>query len=317
MNDLRELYAVKEPFDAGWLPVPGGHEIYYEQAGNPDGRPAVYLHGGPGGGIEPKNRGYFDPRAYRVVLFDQRGCGQSRPQAALENNTTQDLVADMERLMIHLGIDRWLLFGGSWGSTLALAYAQEHPGRVTGLILRGVFLGRKRELDWLYGPDGAARLHPKGWEALRALIPEKERTDLLAAYHRRLMGPASEERNACARAWSTWEGSVSRLRPDEEALQGFSAPPFSLALARIETHYFINRCFLEEGQLLKDAGKLAGIPGRIIQGRYDLVCPAESAWALHRVWPGSRLEIIEAAGHASSEPGITDALIRAADELRG
>jgi proline iminopeptidase len=313
MTALRTLYEPVEPFESGWLPVSGGHEIYYEQCGRPDGKPALYVHGGPGGGIEPKNRGYFDPSAYRAVLFEQRGTGRSRPSAELEGNTTWDLVADMERLREHCGIDRWLLFGGSWGATLCLAYAERHPDRVTEMILRGVFLGRDAELRWLYSPDGAAAFHPEKFEAFLAPIPEEERGDVVAAYHRRLFGADQDQREACARAWSIWEGSVSRLQPDPEEIRKYSEPEFSLSLARIASHYFLHGCFLEANQLLRDAGKISGIRGIVVQGRYDMVCPPAAAWELHRAWPASRLAWIADAGHSASEPGIADALIRATD----
>jgi len=316
MTTPRTLYEPGEPFESGWLPVSGGHEIYYEQCGLSDGKPALYVHGGPGGCIEPKNRGYFDPRVYRAVLFEQRGAGRSRPFAELDGNTIWDLVEDMERLRKKCGIERWLLFGGSWGATLCLAYAEKHPDRVSALVLRGIFLGRDAELRWLYTPGGAAAFHPEKFEAFLAPIPVEERGDLVGAYHRRLFGPDAEEREACARAWSIWEGSVSSLQPDEEEIRKYSEPEFSLALARIESHYFLHHCFLEEGQLLRDAGRIAGVPGVIIHGRHDMVCPPTAAWELHRAWPASRLEWIPGAGHSSSEPEITDALIRATDGFR-
>jgi proline iminopeptidase len=316
MTTLRTLYEPMEPFESGWLPVSAGHEIYYEQCGCPDGKPALYVHGGPGGGIEPRNRGYFDPGTYRSVLFEQRGTGRSRPFAELDGNTTWDLVEDMERLREKCGIQRWLLFGGSWGATLCLAYAEKHPDRVSELVLRGVFLGREAELRWLYTPEGAAAFHPEKFEAFLAPIPVEERGHLVAAYHRRLFGPDAEEREVCARAWSIWEGSVSRLQPDEDEIRKYSEPEFSLPLARIASHYFVNHCFLEEGQLLRDAGKISEIPGVIIQGRHDMVCPPAAAWELHRTWPISRLEWIADAGHSASEPGIADALIRATDHYR-
>jgi proline iminopeptidase len=251
------------------------------------------------------------------VLFEQRGAGRSRPSAELDGNTTWDLVKDMERLRKKCGIERWLLFGGSWGATLCLAYAEKHPDRVSELVLRGIFLGRDVELRWLYTPGGAAAFHPEKFEAFLAPIPVEERGDLVGAYHRRLFGPDAEEREACARAWSIWEGRVSSFQPDEEEIRKYSEPEFSVSLARIESHYFLHRCFLEENQLLRDAGRISKIPGVIIQGRQDLVCPPTAAWDLHRAWPASRLEWIPGAGHSSSEPGITDALIRATDGYRG
>jgi proline iminopeptidase len=313
---MRSLYDPVEPFESGHLDVGDGHAVYYERCGDP-GRPAaLYIHGGPGGGIEPKNRGYFDPEAWQAVLFEQRGSGRSTPFAELRANTTRHLVADMERLRIHCGIERWLLFGGSWGATLALAYAQAHPGRVAALVLRGVFLGSAEEIRWLYEPEGAARFAPDAWEGFLAPIPVDERHDLLGAYHRRLFGESPEEREACARAWSTWEMMVSRLRPDPAEVEVWSAPEFSLSLARIGSEFFVNGCWLEPDQLLRGASRLAGIPGHIIQGRYDLVCPPAAAWALHRAWPGSTLEWVADAGHSASEPGITDALVRATDRMR-
>jgi len=313
---LRTLYEPVEPSESGHLAVGDGHEIYYERCGSPEAPAAVYLHGGPGGGFEAKNRGYFDPAAWQVVLLEQRGAGRSRPFASLANNTTADLVADLERLRRHCGLDRWLLFGGSWGSTLALAYAQTHPQRVTGLVLRGIFLGTDAEVHWLYRPDGAAFFYPEAYEAFLAPIPGTEQDDLLAAYHRRLFGADPQEQAACARAWALWEGTVSRLTPDPEELALFAGDEFSLSLARSECHYFVNHCFLEPGSLLRHAGRLEGLPGIIIQGRYDLVCPPGAAWKLHRAWSGSRFQWVPAAGHSAAEPGITDALVRATDGFR-
>ena len=316
MTTLRTLYDAVEPLAAGHLAVGDGHEIYFECCGNPQAPAAVYLHGGPGGGIEARNRGYFDPQAWQAILFEQRGAGRSRPFAELAHNTTADLVADMERLREHCGVERWLVFGGSWGATLALAYAQAHPQRVSGLVLRGVFLGTDEEVQWLYKPAGAAQFYPEAYAAFLAPIPPAEHGDLLAAYHRRLFGDDLATQAACARAWSVWEGTVSRLEPDLQELKLFSDEEFSLSLARIECHYFVNQCFMEPGSLLKNAGRLKNLPGIIIQGRYDLVCPPAAAWRLHQAWPGSRLEWIPAAGHSASEPGITDALVRATDSLR-
>ncbi len=315
-SERRTLYDPVDPFDSGWLDVGNGHQIHYEQCGNPDGKPAVFLHGGPGGGFEAKHRGYFDPRAYRIVLLDQRGAGKSRPFAGLEHNTTWDLVADLERLREHCGVESWLVFGGSWGSTLALAYAQTHPGRVTELVLRGIFLGTRREVAWLYDPDGAARFYPDRYQGFLAPIPVAERGDLLEAYRKRLFGPASEERTACAVAWSLWEGGACRLVPDLEELEMFSDPDLAVALARIECHYFVHDCFLEDGQLLRDMGKVARTPGVIVQGRYDMVCPPAAAWDLHQAWPAGELIWVPDGGHSASEPGITDALVRATDGFR-
>jgi proline iminopeptidase len=316
MTVLRTLYEPVEPLETGHLAVGDGHEIYFECCGNPEAPAAVYLHGGPGGGVEARNRGYFDPQAWQAILFEQRGAGRSRPFAELTHNTTGHLVADMERLRQHCGVERWLVFGGSWGATLALAYAQAHPRRVSGLVLRGVFLGSDAEVQWLYKPGGAAQFYPEAYAAFLDPIPPAERDDLLAAYHRRLFGDDLAAQVECARAWSVWEGTVSRLVPDLQELKLFSDEEFSLSLARIECHYFINQCFMEPGSLLKNAGLLKGLPGVIIQGRYDLVCPPQAAWQLHQAWPGSRLEWVPAAGHSASEPGITDALVRATDSFR-
>jgi proline iminopeptidase len=315
--DLRSYYPPLDAFDSGYLEVSGGHRLYYEQSGRPEGKPALFLHGGPGAGVEDKHRTYFDPEAYRTVLFDQRGAGRSRPHAGLENNTTPDLVRDIERLREHLGIERWLVFGGSWGSTLALAYAEAHPERVSELVLRGIFLGRSSEIRWLYEEGGAGLLFPDLWEEFVAPIPEAERGDLVHAYHRRLVGEERAEREACARAWSVWEGSISRLVADQAEVRKYAEPDFSLAFARIEAHFFVNGCFLDrDGQLLEEVGRLRSIPGVIVQGRYDVVCPLTTAWSLHRAWPGSELVIVPDAGHSASEPGTVDALIRATDRFR-
>jgi len=274
------------------------------------------LHGGPGGGISPFLRRTHDPLAYRIVLFDQRGCGQSTPHAELAENTTWDLVEDIERLRRHLAIDRWQVVGGSWGSTLALAYAQTHPERVAELIVRGIFTLRKSEIDWFY-QHGASELFPEAWETFLAPIPEPERHDLLSAYHRRLTGSDPAEQLACARAWSQWEGATLSLLPDQKRLRDFGAERFALAFARIECHYFVNNGFFaHDGQLLADARKLKAIPGVIIQGRYDVVTPAVSAWDLHKAWPEAAFVMVPDAGHTASEPGIADALVKATDGFR-
>ena len=313
---LRTLYPEIEPYRTERLRVDDLHEIYFEESGNPQGRPVVFVHGGPGGGTEPKQRRYFDPERYRIVLFDQRGCGRSTPHASLERNTTWHLVADMEAIRERLGLERWMLFGGSWGSTLSLAYALRHPERVTALVLRGIFLLRRREIDWFY-QEGASRIFPDAWEAYLAEIPPAERGDLLAAYHRRLTSDDPATRIRAARAWSVWEGSTSRLFPDPELIARTGEDTFAIAFARIECHYFVNRGFLEsDGWLLAQAGRLRGIPGVIVQGRYDVVCPMESAWALHRAWPEAQLRIVPDAGHSASEPGIVHELITATDRLR-
>jgi proline iminopeptidase len=310
---LRTLYPELAPNRTGFLPVGGGHEIYFEESGNSSGKPVVFLHGGPGGGTEPKHRRYFDPARYRIVLVDQRGCGKSTPFASLEENTTWHLVADLEAVRTHLAIERWMVFGGSWGSTLALAYAQAHPQRVTELVLRGIFLLRRRELEWFY-QGGAAAIFPDAWEEFVAPIPPEERHNLMEAYYKRLTGPDEELRQTCARAWSIWEGSTITLRYDRDTVARFGGSDFALAFARIECHYFVHGGFVRsDQQLLEDVGKIRHIPATIVHGRYDVVCPLESAWALHRAWPEASLEIVPAAGHAASEPGIVDALIRATD----
>ena len=316
MVQRRTFYPELEPYNRGRLQVSALHEIYFEECGNPAGKPAVVLHGGPGGGISPFLRRTHDPLAYRIVLFDQRGCGQSTPHAELAENTTWDLVEDIERLRRHLAIDRWQVVGGSWGSTLALAYAQTHPERVAELIVRGIFTLRKSEIDWFY-QHGASELFPEAWETFLAPIPEPERHDLLSAYHRRLTGSDPAEQLACARAWSQWEGATLSLLPDEKRLRDFGAERFALAFARIECHYFVNNGFFaHDGQLLADARKLKAIPGVIIQGRYDVVTPAVSAWDLHKAWPEAAFVMVPDAGHTASEPGIADALVKATDGFR-
>lgn len=309
---LRTLYPPIEPFASGMLEAGDGHRVYWERVGRRGGVPAVFLHGGPGGGCGPSHRRLFDPARYDVTLFDQRGCGRSTPHAALHANTTWHLVADIERLREAAGHERWLVFGGSWGSTLALAYAQAHAERVSALVLRGVFLLRRAELDWYY-QGGAGWLFPDKWEAFLAPIPEAERGDLIAAYRRRLTGDDAGARIAAARAWSRWEGETITLRPEPATAAGFAADDFALAFARIENHYFTHGGWLEEGQLLRDAGRLRQIPGTIVQGRYDAATPVRSAWDLHRAWPEAEFHLIPDAGHAYSEPGILDRLVRATD----
>lgn len=313
---MRTLYPAIEPYNSGFLSVSGGHEIYFEECGTPGGKPAVFIHGGPGGGLVPDYRRYFDPEAYRVVLFDQRGCGQSRPHASLEANTTWDLVDDIERIRGELGIDRWLVFGGSWGSTLSLAYAQTHPGSVKALVLRGIFLLRPSEIRWFY-QDGASHIFPDAWEHYLEPIPPGERDDLVQAYYKRLTSPDPAVRSRAAKAWSVWEASTSKLFPDEQLKESFAGDTFAEAFARIECHYFTNHGFLEHpDQLLDNVDVMRRIPGVIVQGRYDVVCPLTSAWDLHRRWPEAELEIIPDAGHSASEPGIVDALVRATDRFR-
>lgn len=310
----RGLYVETEPFSSGWMPTGGPHEIYYEECGAPNGKPVVVLHGGPGGAINPTMRRFFDPSRWRVVLFDQRGCGKSRPNASLEDNTTWSLVDDIERLRVRLGIESWTVFGGSWGSTLALAYAIKHPERVAGLVLRGVFLLTQRELKWFY-QDGASMMFPDAWERFVAPIPVEERGDMISAYHRRLVHPDRRIQSVAAAAWSQWEGDTISIRGPEARPSKFNEVDFAVAFARIECHFFANNGFFEEdGWLLKNIDKIRRIPGWIVQGRFDVVTPLESAWALKTAWPEARFEIVWDAGHASTEPGIIDALLRATDQ---
>jgi proline iminopeptidase len=314
--ERRTLYPPIEPYETGMLAVTGGHEIYWEQSGNPDGRPVVFLHGGPGGGSDPKYRRYHDPAAYRIVVFDQRGCGKSRPYASLCENTTWHLVADIEALREHLGIDGWQVFGGSWGSTLALAYAQNHPDRVRELVLRGIFMLRRSELEWFY-QAGADQLFPDAWEHYLEPIPEVERGDLMGAYYRRLTSEDPEVRSRAARAWSIWEGSTSYLFQDLDHIARTGQDEFAVAFARIECHYFVHGGFFEtEGQLLRNVDRIRHIPAVIVQGRYDVVCPLRSAWDLHRAWPEADLRIVPDAGHSANEPGNIDQLVRATDRFR-
>ncbi|MCD9033672.1 prolyl aminopeptidase [Luteimonas sp. Y-2-2-4F] len=312
---MRTLYPEIEPFDSGFLPVDGRHTLYYEQSGNPRGKPVVLLHGGPGGGSSPKMRRFHDPAKYRIVLFDQRGAGRSTPHADLTDNTTWDLVADIEALREHLGIERWQVFGGSWGSTLALAYAQAHARRVSELVLRGIFMLRRWELEWFY-QEGASRLFPEAWERYLAAIPEEERGDLMAAFHARLTSDDESVRLEAARAWSVWEGATSFLHVDPDFVQGHEDPQFALAFARIENHYFVNGGFFEvDDQLLRDVYRIVDIPGVIVHGRYDVVCPVQNAWDLHKAWPKSELVVTPASGHSAFEAENVDALVRATDRF--
>jgi proline iminopeptidase len=314
-SPLRTLYPEIEPFESGAIEVDDRHTLFFEQCGDPGGRPVVILHGGPGGGCNEKMRRFHDPARYRIVLFDQRGAGRSTPNADVVGNTTWDLVADIERLRERLGIGRWQVFGGSWGSTLALAYAETHPERVTELVLRGIFLLRRWELEWFY-QEGASRLFPDAWERYVAAIPPDERHDLIAAYGRRLGSDDPGVRNAAARAWSVWEGATSYLHPREEAVAQHDDPGFAVAFARIENHYFSNGGFFEsEDQLLRDAGRIRHIPGVIVHGRYDVVCPLQNAWDLHRVWPEAELVVTPTSGHSAFEAENTDALVRATDRF--
>jgi proline iminopeptidase len=311
------LYAPLRPFERAHLRVSELHELYYEQSGEPTGKPAVFLHGGPGGGTAPDMRRFFDPKRYRIVLFDQRGCGASRPHAELRENTTWDLVSDIERLRVHLGIERWLVFGGSWGSTLALAYAQRHPERVTELVLRGIFLLRRSELAWFYQDAlGAASIFPDLWEQFVAPIPASERGDMMQAYYRRLTSADNATRIAAARAWSSWEGATSFLRMNPGYVAKFEDPTYATAFARIEAHYFVNHGFLEhDDQLLRDVARMRSIPAVIVQGRYDIICPLRSAWDLHRAWPEAQLRIVPDAGHSAFEIGIARELVAATDRF--
>ena len=312
---LRPLHPSIEPRRSGWLRVSPRHEIYWEESGNPRGKPVVFLHGGPGAGADPRARRFFDPTRYRIVVFDQRGCGRSRPHASLEDNTTWHLVDDIERLRAHLEIEHWQVFGGSWGSTLALAYAQAHPRRVSELVLRGIFMLRKREIDWFY-QQGASALFPDRWEDYVAAIPRGERADLVAAYYRRLTSPSRATRVRAARAWSVWEAATSFHRPDESAIANWAREVFAVAVARIECHYFVNKGFLRtEDQLLRDVRRIRHIPAVIVQGRYDVVCPMATAWDLHRTWPEADFRLVPDAGHSAFEPAITHELVAATDRF--
>ncbi|HLL14579.1 MAG TPA: prolyl aminopeptidase [Pyrinomonadaceae bacterium] len=313
---MRDLYPAIEPYDQGMLAVSPVHTLYYEQSGNPEGLPVVFLHGGPGGGTVPDYRRFFDPAAYRIVLFDQRGAGKSTPHANLEDNTTWHLVADTERIREHLGIESWVVFGGSWGSTLALAYAQTHPERARALVLRGIFLCRPKEIRWFY-QEGASAIYPDAWEHYIKVIPEAERADMLGAFHRRLTSEDEAVRLEAARAWSVWEGSTSKLYPDEDFIAHFGDPQFALAFARIECHYFMNNAFFDtDNYLIENVGRIRHIPAVIVQGRYDVVCPLMSAWELHRAWPEADLKIIPDSGHSALEPGTRSALVEATDRFR-
>jgi len=311
---MRTLYPLIKPYVTHSLAVDGLHVLHVEESGNPQGVPVVFVHGGPGAGCEPQHRSFFDPNVFRIILFDQRGCGKSKPHAELEGNTTQALVADMEHIRTILGIQRWMIFGGSWGSTLGLVYAQTHPARVLGLILRGIFLTRPWEISWFY-QEGANRLYPDYWEDFLAPIPLEERGDLVQAYYRRLTGKDEIARMSAAKAWSVWEGRCATLNPNKNVVEHFNSPYTALSLARIECHYFVNNSFLAPDQILNDVARLKDIPGVIVHGRYDAVCPLTNAWELHKAWPQSELRIVPAAGHSAFEPGISDALVQAADTM--
>ena len=311
---MRKLFNDIQPHVTHTLPVSDGHRLYIEECGRKDGLPVVFVHGGPGAGCELWHRQFFDPQTWRIILFDQRGCGRSTPHAELAGNDTASLVADMESIRRHLGIDRWVVFGGSWGSTLGLVYAETHPEHVLGLILRGIFLCRPRDIHWFY-QEGASFLLPDHWEDYLAPIPEAERGDLVSAYYRRLTGHDEISRMAAAKAWSLWEAHASTLLPKPVVVDHFGNPHTALSLARIECHYFKHDSFLDRDQILANTGRLRDIPGVIVHGRYDVVCPVEQAWALHRAWPEAELHVIPDAGHSALEPGIVDALVTAAGQM--
>ncbi|MCV3765494.1 prolyl aminopeptidase [Rhizobium sp. TRM95796] len=313
---FRTLYPEITPFDSGTLDTGDGHSIYWERVGTKGAKPAVFLHGGPGGAFSPSHRRLFDPALYDVILFDQRGCGKSTPHASLDNNTTWHLVSDIETLREMIGAEKWLVFGGSWGSTLALAYAETHPTRVSELVVRGIYTLTKAELDWYY-QFGVSEMFPDKWETFLAPIPEDERHEMMAAYRKRLVGDDKRAQIEAARAWSQWEGQTITLLPEPETSAKFGDDEFALAFARIENHYFIHAGWMDEAQLLRDAHKLQDIDGVIVHGRYDMPCPAKYAWALHKAWPRAEFHLIEGAGHAYSEPGILDQLIRATDRFAG
>lgn len=309
---MQNLYPEIKPYACHELAVDPPHVLYVDESGRADGLPVVFIHGGPGAGCDASSRRFFNPNHYRIVTFDQRGCGRSTPYASLENNTTWHLVEDLERIREHLGIKQWVLFGGSWGSTLALAYAQKYPDKVLGLILRGIFLCRDQDLHWFY-QEGASRLFPDYWQDYLAPIPATERGDLMQAYYKRLTGTDEIAQMQAAKAWSCWEGRTATLRPSAQVVDRFHDR--ALSIARIECHYFVNKAFLEPDQLLRDMPKIAHLPGMIVHGRYDVICPLDNAWALHQAWPGSELNIVRDAGHSAGEAGITDALVRATDAL--
>ncbi len=315
-TDRRSLYPALEPYDSGYLQVSPLHKLYYEQSGNPGGAAAVFLHGGPGSGTSANARRFFDPTHYRIILLDQRGAGRSTPQAELAQNSTWDLVADLESLRQHLGVARWLVFGGSWGSTLALAYAERHPEPVSALVLRGIFLLRRWELEWLY-QGGAHRMFPEHWQDFLTPIPAVERADLISAYHRRLTGPDEALRLVAARAWARWEARLSFMQENQSYVSAFDDDAQALAFSRIESHYFVHGGFFEcEDQLLRDVARIRRIPAVIVHGRFDVVCPVQNAYDLHQHWPEAELRIAPDAGHSAFEPGITHELIEATDRFR-
>lgn len=312
---MLSLYPSIKPYAMHHVSVNERHTLYVEESGNSRGIPVVFLHGGPGVGCDPDHRRFFDPSLYRIILFDQRGAGQSTPYADLEGNTTQNLVSDMEVIRVHLGIERWVLFGGSWGSTLALVYAQTHPERVLNMILRGIFLCRPEEFDWFYKPGGASRIFPEAWEKVVNHLHPNERDNILESYYKRLTGPDELQRMSAAKVWSEWEGICSCLLPNPQVVNYMTEPHKAVSIACIETHYFMNNAFLEPNQILNNMERIAEIPGIIVHGRYDLVCPVDNAFALHEAWPNSTLEIIRDAGHSACEAGIIHALVSATNSV--
>jgi proline iminopeptidase len=314
----RSLYPEIQPYETGMLDVGDGHRLYWELSGNPNGKPVVFLHGGPGGGSSPEHRRQFNPDKYKILVFDQRGCGKSKPYAELDHNTTWDLVEDIEKLRTQVAkVDKWQMFGGSWGSTLSLAYAETHPDRVTEIVLRGIFLFEQYEIDWMYTAGGASQIYPDKFDEFVGLIPEAERGDLVEAYRKRLTSSDRDEQLKAAKAWSKWEGEIVTLLPSPSTIEHFTEPDVAVAVARIENHYMANQGWFEEGQLLRNASKLKGIPGVIVQGRHDTCTPPVAAWQLKQAWPEVELNIIPDAGHLFSEPGILDGLIRATDRFAG
>jgi len=318
MQARRTLYPAIEPYEKGMLDVGDGHSLYWELSGNPNGKPVVFLHGGPGGGSSPEHRRQFNPEKYKILVFDQRGCGKSTPYAELDHNTTWDLVEDIEKLRTQVAkVEEWQVFGGSWGSTLSLAYSEKYPERVTEIVLRGIFLFDQFEIDWMYTAGGASQIYPDKFEEFLAPIPEAERGDLVEAYRKRLTSNDKDEQLLAAKAWSKWEGDIVTLLPSPSTIEHFTAPDVAVAVARIENHYMANHGWLEEGQLLRDASKLRGIPGVIVQGRHDTCTPPIAAWKLKQAWPEVELNIIPDGGHLFSEPGVLDGLIRATDGFAG
>ena len=318
MEIRRKLYDAIEPYDSGHIRVSDVHQLYYEQCGNANGKPVVFLHGGPGAGLIPDYRRLFDPQAYRVILFEQRGSGRSTPHASLDDNTTWHLVQDIETIREHFGIEQWLVFGGSWGSTLSLAYAESHPERALGLVLRGIFLCRPQEIGWFYEEGhGASAMFPETWEQYVSIIPEAERGDMIKAYYKRLTSDDAAVQLEAAQAWSNWEASALKLVPDQKTIDEFTEPEMAIALARIECHYFINNCFFEtDNYLIENVHRIRHIPAVIVHGRYDVICPVLNAWDLHKAWPEAELKIVPDAGHAATEPGIAAALVEATDKFR-